>query len=223
MNTSTPFRYRIEYSKSHWMRFTGHLDLLRTWERTFRRAQFPLAFTQGFNPRPRINLGLALPLGFTSDCELMDFWLIEEKETSSLLLSIREVLPPGLTIHNISRIDQHKPTLQKQINAVMYSVLLDPSPPVKQLQGRIDTLLASPEILRERRGKTYDLRPLIRSLDLTQGDGKIVINMCLTAQEGRTGRPEEILLQLNLDPSSAQIHRKQLFLTDPTEGNAKAP
>ena len=60
------------------MRFTGHLDLHRAWERTFRRAGLPLAYSQGFNPHPRLNLASALPLGFTSEGEVIDVWLEQD-------------------------------------------------------------------------------------------------------------------------------------------------
>jgi radical SAM-linked protein len=216
MSDNTYFRYRIVYAKTSVIRFTSHLDILRMWERTFRRAQLPLAFTQGFNPRPRINLGLALPLGFTSECELMDIWLVEEMEVNSLLRSILDALPPGLEIQDVFQIDQHSPPLQKQIHEAIYSVHLDPFPASKNLQRLIDALLTSTEILRERRGKTYDLRSLINSLEYVKSQGEPAIVMRLSAQDGRTGRPDEVLLQLDLDPSTAQIHRKKITLTNPT-------
>ena len=71
-------RIRVTFSKTYHMRYTSHLDVHRTWERTLRRARLPLAYSQGFNPRPKINLAAALPLGFTSDCEIVEFWLDEE-------------------------------------------------------------------------------------------------------------------------------------------------
>jgi radical SAM-linked protein len=223
MSNNTYFRYRIVYAKTSIIRFTSHLDILRVWERTFRRAQLPLAFTQGFNPRPRINLGLALPLGFTSECELMDIWLVEEIETNNLLRHIQDALPPGLEIQEVLQIDRHTPLLQKQIHEAIYSVRVDPFPPFKILQRKIDALLASPEILRERRGKTYDLRPLIISLECVKSQGEPAIIMRLSAQDGRTGRPDEVLLQLNLDPSTAQIHRKKISLTNPTTIHIESP
>ncbi len=201
------------------MRYTGHLDTLRAWERIVRRAQLPLAYTLGFNPRPRINIGLALPLGFTSECELMDIWLTDELGNNALLESIRDVLPPGLEIQEVTQINLHTPTLQKQIYEVMYSVHIDPFPPVNQLQHEIDTLLASPEILRKRRGKSYDLRPLITLLELFQVNDEAILNICLSAQEGKTGRPDEVLLQLSIDPLTAQVHRKKISLMDPTKVN----
>jgi radical SAM-linked protein len=211
MSESGLFRYRIEYSKAALMRFTGHLDMMRVWERTFRRAQLSLAYTQGFNPHPRINLGLALPLGYTSQCELMDIWLTEKIESNELFTKIRNVVPPGLEIQKVFEISLDAPTLQKQIQAATYVVYLDPVLPREKLQGKIDDLLASQEILRERRGKQYDLRPLIKSLEWMELEGENVITMCLSAQEGQTGRPDEVLLQLNLDPYVATIIRKQLI------------
>ncbi len=66
------FRYRILFSKTEAMRFTGHLDLFRAWERLLRRARMPLAYSSGFHPHPKIQIGAALPLGVTGDNELAD-------------------------------------------------------------------------------------------------------------------------------------------------------
>ena len=68
-------RLRLTFTKTGSLKYTGHLNLHRTLERTFRRAGLPLAYSQGFNPQPRMNLAEALPLGITSECEVMDVWL----------------------------------------------------------------------------------------------------------------------------------------------------
>ena len=70
-------RLRLEFAKTGPTRFIGHLDLAKALERSLNRAQIPLAYTQGYNPRPRMQLAAALPLGFTSECELADVWLLE--------------------------------------------------------------------------------------------------------------------------------------------------
>ena len=88
-------RLRLTFAKTEAMRFTGHLDLHHTWERTFRRAGLPLAYSQGFNPHPRLNLASALPLGFTSECEVIDVWLEQEMEPEQVDggLAYRRCLP----------------------------------------------------------------------------------------------------------------------------------
>ena len=94
-------RIRLIFSKLEPMRYTGHLDLFRTWERTIRRAGLPLAYSQGFNSRPRINLASALPLGFTSCGEVMDMWLEEDQSLDKIKAALEGALPPGLRFSKI--------------------------------------------------------------------------------------------------------------------------
>jgi len=206
-------RYRFIFAKEDPMRFTGHLDLHHTWERTLRRAGIPVEHTRGFNPRMRINLGLALPLGFSSECELIDILLEEPMQPEDLTRDLQRAAPPGLLIRTVQIVDGNEPALQRQIVAATYEVFLqqDAAPP--DLSARVDELLNSPEIQRQRRGKDYDLRPLIEALEVQQADGSgTTLHMRLAAREGATGRPEEVLLSLDLDPHTARIHRMQIHL-----------
>jgi radical SAM-linked protein len=196
------------------MRYTSHLDTLRTWERTFRRAQIPMAFTQGYNPRPRINLSPALPLGFTSECELIDIWITEEMDVDAITRKLQSTLPPGLEIHGVKPLTDHAPKLHEEIIAAEYHVHLEIFPPPDPLCHQIDQLMSAPEILRVRRGRKYDLRPLIRSLEIHQSKDDTYLRICLTSKEGATGRPEEVLDALQLDPMRASIHRKQFVFAN---------
>ena len=63
-------RIRITFVKQGALRYTGHLDLHKLWERAARRAELPLAYSQGFHPQPKMNMAAALPLGFSSRCEV---------------------------------------------------------------------------------------------------------------------------------------------------------
>ena len=78
-------RLRVTFAKTEPMRFTSHLDLYRAWERMLRRAGFPLVFSQGYNPRPRLQLATPLPLGITSRFEIIDFWLSGGPDDLSLI------------------------------------------------------------------------------------------------------------------------------------------
>ena len=97
-------RWRITFAKTEAMRFTSHLDLIMTWERTFRRSGLPLSYSEGFNPRPVINLAAPLPLGFTSKGEIGDFWLSEAVSNDVISSSLNRSLPPGLAILTIEEI-----------------------------------------------------------------------------------------------------------------------
>jgi radical SAM-linked protein len=156
----------------------------------------------------------ALPLGFTSECELMEVWLTEDLKSCQLQNQIKGSLPPGLEIENVTRVPNDLPKLQKVIRAAEYDVYLDPFPTNKKLQTKIDKLLDSQEIIRTRRGKTYNLRPLIESLKIIQSKGNPKIQIRLSSKESATGRPEEVLLELEIDPSPATVHRSRLFLDE---------
>ena len=210
-NSSMTMRIRVTFAKTEPMRFTSHLDLHRAWERLLRRAGIPVTFSQGYNPRPRIQLASPLPLGITSRCEVIDIWLVNESHAPDSVKSrLIQVQPPGIEVQEIEIVDPDSPPLQKKVHAAEYTVaLLDRT---TNLDHKIETLLNSEAILRQRRGKSYDLRPLIRELILSpEGDiNSIQIFMRLNAQEGGTGRPEEVLLALDIQPENTRIERTRL-------------
>jgi hypothetical protein len=72
--------------------------------------------------------------------------------------------------------------------------------------------MMSESLPRERRGKSYDLRPLIEMLSVvTQPDGKVWLRTTLAARNGATGRPDEVLVALDLEPESARVERTRLI------------
>jgi radical SAM-linked protein len=204
-------RYRIKFAKTEAMRYTGHLDLHRSIERSFRRAQLPLAYSQGFNPRPRIHLASALPLGFTSQGEIADVWLDENLSTADVQQALEAALPPGIIIINIKQVDLRGASLQTILQSADFTVIfLEPFP---ELEIRLNELLSAEEILRERRGKSYDLRPLIEDSNILPDDkdGCRQLYVRLSAREGATGRPEEVIAALGYSPQLARIQREDLL------------
>src|SRR5512143_2156524 len=159
-------RIRITFSKLGALRYTGHLDLHRLWERAARRAELPLAYSQGFHPQPKINIAAALPLGFSSRCEMIDLRLEHDISLDGLQEKLQETLPTGIQLASIEAVDERAPALQTQVTAAEYEVTLTEAVDGSELKRRIDSVLESDSIIRERRGKTYDLRPLIESLEV---------------------------------------------------------
>ena len=201
-------RIRITFTKQGALRYTGHLDLHRVWERAARRAELPLAYSQGFHPQPKMNMAAALPLGFSSRCEVLDMRLEHDVPLDELPTRINATLPPGLQVINIEQVDEKAPALQTQVASAEYQVTLTEPIDPSELQRRIDSLTESTSIPRERRGKMYDLRPLIEAINL-RPDGKIF--MRLAAREGATGRPEEVLDVLGIAFEGTRIERTCLI------------
>jgi radical SAM-linked protein len=209
-------RLRIIFSKSGALRYTGHLDLHSLWERTVRRAGLPLTYTQGFHPGPKIQLASALPLGFIGCREIVDLWINDSAD--SLDRPYKEILqsaaPPGLVISTVEIVDEHSPALQTQVVSAEYEVTLLEPGLVPALESGISDLLVAASLPRERRGKNYDLRPLIESLEFhpSGGSGPPHLHMCLAAREGATGRPEEVLDALGFPLEATRIERTRLIL-----------
>jgi radical SAM-linked protein len=205
-------RIRISFSKAGPMQYVGHLDLHRSWERTFRRSGLPLAYSQGFHPQPRLNLACALPLGFSSQCELLDAWLEREIPVAEVREAISGALPPGLEIHSTEIIDLHAPVLQTQVTSAVYLItFLDDVP---DLEARLQKVIHCEHLPRQRRNKSYDLRPLIEAVTpvAKNAEGKDELRVQLAAREAATGRPEELLDELGIKFETTRIHREKLIL-----------
>ncbi len=204
-------RYRIRFSKTVQMRFTGHLDLILTWERTFRRADLPLAYSEGFSPRPVLNLAAPLPLGYTSTGEIGDFWLSETISSDRLFKHLSGAVPPGILIGEILEIkDIHGPKLPSLVQAATYEAEISGTPP--ELTRKIAGLLQSKALPRTRKEKEYDLRPLIKNLSLSKNDQQV--HMTLSILPGATGRPDEVLAALDISPTQARICRTGIIIRE---------
>ena len=200
-------RIRITFQKLGALRYTGHLDLHKLWERAARRAELPLAYSQGFHPQPKMNIAAALPLGFSSRCEVLDMRLEHDIQLDGLVEKLQGTLPTGIQVTSVESVDERAPTLQTQVVSAEYEVSLAEADFGSEVKRKIESVLASESIVRIRREKEYDLRPLIETLDLL--DGKIL--MKLAAREGATGRPEEVLDMLGIAFEDTRIERTRLI------------
>jgi radical SAM-linked protein len=207
-------RLRITFAKTAAMRYTSHLDLHRTWERTIRRAGLPLAYSHGYNPRPRIQIAAALPLGFTSQHEIVDVWFEDPLEIHEVLEALEKAVPPGVKIIEISQVDLRSPALQTQKIAADYIITF--LEPVPHIGARVEVLRSAERLPRQRRGKDYDLRPLVEEIHPLPDDedGQQRIHMRLALREGATGRPEEVLLAMGIQPELARVHRECIIFVE---------
>ncbi|WP_420641846.1 TIGR03936 family radical SAM-associated protein [Candidatus Leptofilum sp.] len=212
-------RLRLIFSKGGAARFISHLDLARTLERALNRAKIPVAYTQGFNRRPRMQMATALPLGYTSEYELADVLLTEKMEPAQVQPQLMAKMAPGIEILSVTDVPVSGASLQSLTQSSTY--MATPLEPVdfEQLQTKIAEILAAERVerTRERRGKkkVYDLRPLILNLAANldeQGQVQIEMNLCLAPS--KTGRPDEVLLALGFDPLDVRVHRMGMVLAE---------
>lgn len=224
-NNITPLpvvqRLRLTFTKEGAARYISHLDLARALERALNRAGLPVAYTRGFNRRPRLSLAAALPLGYTSAAEIADIWLTEMIEPGAFIEQLRRSMPPGIAAGAVEEVPMASPSIQQRMAASVYEVrFLDPVDE-KGLRTGLAELLAAKSIVRDRfrsRGnkpQSIDLRPTIMDMDLAKDeDGALTLHLRLVQTVSQAGRPDDVLAALGLDPFSAQVHRAALIFTE---------
>jgi radical SAM-linked protein len=194
-------KYLITFEKGESVRWLGHLDILRTFERAIRRAELPISFSTGFNPRERIAFASALSTGVTGAAELATIELTESVEPSTIVNSLNEKLPPGIRLHSAEEIpDVGSRDLLNSYDRAEIRVVCAcaAGTTVEAAQQAADALLARTQIPieREREGKvkTIDIRPLIHSIDAVDIDGeRITFGMALALGSEGTAKPAEIV------------------------------
>jgi radical SAM-linked protein len=167
------FPVRIAFTKRGKVRFISHRDVARAFERAFRIEALPLAFTQGFSPRPKVSFGLALSVGHESEAEYLDVELATPIPLAPLPTRLTGALPEGMDVIAVEPLVDRAPALQEAVGAVEWEIEVfadapevDASPAA--VAARADAVLAASTLpmSRQRKGKTTtdDIRPAIRRI-----------------------------------------------------------
>ena len=122
MKGGAQFPIRLRYTKRGKVRWISHRDVARALERAFRIAALPLAFTEGFSPRPKVSFGLALSTGHESDAEYLDLVLTDDVDLDALACSLTEALPEGIAVSGAAPLVERAPALQEAVTAVEWRV-----------------------------------------------------------------------------------------------------
>ena len=162
-------RVRIRFAKHGKVRFTSHRDVARIWERALRRAEVPIAYTEGFSPRPKLSFGLALSTGHESRGEYLDVALREAPDDAAvadLPARLTTALPDGLDIQSAVTLPAGEDSLQQAVTSCTWHIEVDAD--LSEVTAAVARALAAPSLTltRERKGHavTDDIRPAILAL-----------------------------------------------------------
>jgi radical SAM-linked protein len=213
-------RLRAQFNRGEEVKFISHLDLMRLWHRALRRAKMPLAYSEGFNPHPRISVAAPLALGVTSEAELMDVILSRPVAPHFFTGALNQQLPPGIRVLQAQQVALKLPSLQSLVRFAEYRVELTTGKNEIELQAAIQSLLALNELpwehQRDTGSRRYDLRALIEDLWLISCDGAAcTVGMRLRSDSRGSGRPEQVAAALGFPDFPCSIHRTRLVLQAP--------
>jgi radical SAM-linked protein len=193
MTTAT--KVRLRFAKQGDLRLVSHHDLLRCLERTLRRAEIPMAVSQGFNPRPKIVFTLALALGIEGRREVVELGLAEPMEPNEVLRRLAAASPAGFVWLEADAVASGRAA---RAESVAYTLEI-PSARYDAVRGSLDAFLASAEwpYTRHRpdRDVALDLRPFLIDAEL-EPLGLLRFRMMMTPSG--SARPEEIVEALGL-------------------------
>jgi radical SAM-linked protein len=206
-------RIRITYKKFGNIIYTSNLDLQKIWERVCRRAELKISYTLGFHPQARIQQAAPLPLGLSSKTEIVDIWLDEENEVPTLQEMLNLALPEGLEIVSIIYVSLQEPALQNRTISSIYQIELPIGITYESIEQKINQILAAKELIIIRREKSINLRERIENIEMLvkNPNGNLSLLMRLSQRPESTGRPDDVLKEMGIDPFYSKIERVSLI------------
>lgn len=207
----------LAFSKEGWARFFSHHDLMRFFERALRRAELPVRYTEGFNPRPRMVFLTPLGLGIASRTEHLEIEFVEPVGLDIVRQKIAPLMLPGMAVVNIEDLPCKRQG--RKVDSISYRITGFPSAPAAQemLARKVSELTSAESIPVERGGRrghrTVDIAPSLTGMEF---DGESV-NFTIITREGATARADEIAGFLaeviSCDPLNLCIEKVDTVLT----------
>lgn len=213
-------RVRICFSKLGSMKYIGHLDVMRFFQKAIRRAELPAAYSGGFSPHMIMSFASPLGVGITSDSEYFDLDMVEAVPSEEMIARLNLQMPEGIQIHEIREIPEDKHSKgMTLVAAAIYRI----SSEQEISKAMIDTYLAQTEILIEKKTKKgfkqMDIRPLIYELYLEDAHS---FSVFLAQGSMKNLNPRVFMDQFisffGMHDMNYQIHRKEIFTESGKEG-----
>jgi radical SAM-linked protein len=209
-------RLRLKFSRGEKLKFLSHLDLMRLWERALRRAGMPPAYSEGFSPHPKISLAAPLPVGVTSQAEIMDVFVGRRVTPGLFVQRVVPQLPDGIAIIDIMAVNLQAPSLQSCLRLAEYIVEINTDGDGRSAEEEIASLLAKKELAwhhaRDTGERYYDLRILIDDIWLeSKTDSGCRIGMRLRCDSSGSGRPEQVVKALGFHATPVSVERTKLI------------
>ncbi len=216
-------KIRIRFKKEGHMKFIGHLDMMRFFQKVFRRADVDIEYSQGYSPHQLISFAAPLGVGLTSTGEYMDIFVRSCEDSRTMMDRINAQMVEGVSILSFKQIlDETKNSnAMSLVAAADYTVSFrEQTRPAAVNADAIQKLMDQSEIIVTKKTKKStaetDIRPMIDRMSYTDG----VISMRVAAGSAANLRPELVvsalcdMLRLPFDALSLQIHRQDMFARD---------
>lgn len=210
----------FKYGRQKELKYISHLDIVRLWERALKRTNIPVAYSQGFNPRPRLSFGLPLAVGMTSEAEMLDIFLEQLISPRYLTINLSGQLPIGIDIYEVQEVGLKVPSLQSQACRVEYSITVETNRSQEEVRLAVRDFLKCKHIrwqhIRDNKTRQYDIRELVEDLTiLNHRDNDYDLHTTLKI----SARPEQVVAALGFNEYPKSIHRTKILIDSAIDNN----
>ena len=211
------------YQKGQQIAMISHLDIQRTLQRAFRRANLPLLYSGGFNPHPQFSFATAAATGMSSDCEWFDVELSQDIEPEEFMQRANAVMPLGMRISGAFVAPEPFGSLSAKLRAAQYRVSFQFEEPMtkEKLDETLEAMLAGEIIIQKRtKGgiKPVDMRPYILRVSVEQVEGEQAALLVLGKLQADGGLRVDAFIDALLERLDAhgayEIHRMNLYFAE---------
>jgi radical SAM-linked protein len=205
---------RLKFTKMGPMKFIGHLDLQRLFQRCIRRSHLPIEYSKGFNPHQYLYFALPLPLGATSEGEYLDMTLTDELEPEEIKNSLNAYLPEGINIQEVYILSDEMAVGMAAVDAAEYKIFIDKKTVPLHFMDAVNNFFNQSEILAEKQGKKgikeVNIKEMIHEYTLDENDEQWIITLLLATGSKTNLKPETVIQQIyrdnNLEYKDCRVH-----------------
>jgi len=218
---------RVKFTKENYLKYISHLDLMRLFQRAFRKADIPMKYSEGFNPHPKFSIASALSLGVSSIGEYMDVELEKKISITTFIHRMNQVLPDDIKILKAEYIEENK-SVSSMIDWGFYKIQfkLKNTLSEEEVKKNVEDILSLDEIIiikqKKKKGKIRerekDIRPFIGNVVVKEVKDNLV-SMEVLLKTGDSGNLKAIdflsslekYTSLNIIDDTIRIHRLELY------------
>ena len=218
---------RIKFKKYGVMKFIGHLDIMRYFQKSMRRAHIDIAYSEGFSPHQIMSFAAPLGVGITSDGEYLDIEVNSTLSSKESIDALNQVMVDGISILEYKKLPDMAKTSMSLVAAADYLVYIKDNYTnpfnLKELEEQMHAFYQQPEILITKKTKkserVIDLKPFIYDMKAVEYDGKPAFFLKVCTGSSSNIKPELVIekfyrfCEIPFEPLAFQIHRQEVYVS----------
>ena len=209
---------RIRFGKEGMMRYIGHLDVLRTFQKIFRRAGVPMIYSNGYSPHPVMSFALPLGLGQTSEGEYLDAAVEDGADPKAVLRALKKATSHELPVYALRVLPEKAENAMAAVGGAVWKVMLPQNMPAEGANSALKAILSRETIILPKKTKTreieLDIRPMIVSAAIEDGSLLMTIAAGSRANLAPDVLPGLLAAQMGLEPDAVSWQIRRLDLLD---------